>query len=344
MSATRARHAPAEVTVNAAAWLAWFVAAALVPIVSRNPLYLTLGLLVVLAVYLATPRRGSLARAWRVVLAIGTTLAVFSIGFNVLTVHSGDAVFARLPGSLPIVGGPLTWNALVYGATSALAIATLLLAAATFSSAVRQADLIRLLPSRVATLGVAATVAMTLIPQTIAAARDIYDAQRSRGHRFRGVRDARSLLVPLLGAGLERSLVLAEALETRGFGGSATPQAARRRPLPLAGAGLAVVAALGLVGFGHVPQGAGALLLALVLAATGAPAHAARSRFRPLVWDLPSLAVAGAAVGAVSLTMLALLQRALAYDPFPRLAAPPFDPVAGGAILLLLVPALWSVR
>ena len=331
-----------EGTANAAAWLAWFAAIALVPMLSRNPLYLVMALLVALAVYLSTPRSGSLARAWRLVLLIGTTLATFSIGFNVLTVHAGDRVFARLPDALPIVGGPLTWNALVYGVSSALAIATLLVAAATLSAAVRQADLIRLLPSRVATLGVAGAVALTLVPQTIAAARDIYDAQRARGHRFRSPRDAISLLAPLLGAGLERALVLAEALETRGFGSSARQVARPRRWPALAGAAGVTTAAVALIGFGRVLPGVALLIAAMALAAASAPARSQRTRFRPLVWDIPSVVLALVAGLAIVLLGLALIDGMLTYNPFPRLTAPPFDPLIGGAILLLLTPTIWS--
>lgn len=342
MSATRHAGLSGAGAVNAAAWLAWFAGAALVPMVSRNPLYLGLTLLVVLVVYLSTPRSGSLARAWRLVLLVGTTLATFSIGFNLLTVHSGDRVFARLPDALPIVGGPLTWNALVYGVTSALAIATLLLAAATLSSAVRQADLIRLLPSRVAALGVAGTVALTLVPQTIAAGRDIYDAQRARGYRFRSPRDATTLLVPLLGAGLERSLVLAEALETRGFGGGAAARPATRRWPALVGAALAAIAGLMAIGLGHLLPGVALMIVALVAAAASTPPPHRRTRYRPLAWGTSSFIVIAAALLATVVLGVGLVGGLLTYNPFPRLVAPPFDPWVGGAIMLLLTPTIWS--
>lgn len=330
--------------INAAAWLAWFGAAALTPIVSRNPLYLALALLVVLAVYLSIPHEGTLARAWRLVVVIGTTLAVFSIGFNLLTVHIGDRVITHLPSRLPIIGGALTWNAFVYGVTSALAIATLLICAATLSAAVRQADLIRLLPSRVATLGIAGTVALTLIPQTIAAAREIYDAQRARGYRFRGLRDASSLLTPLLAAGLERSLVLAEALETRGFGASQNAQPTPRRRWPLFGAAAAIVLALALIGTGRVLPGVGMVVVAIVASLVGVGGQQPRSRFRPLVWDAASVAVCAVAGLVVVVLAVSLARGALTFSPFPRLETPPFDPIVGGAILLLLLPAVWSDR
>lgn len=344
MSAVSRSGARSAGQINAAAWLAWFGAAALTPIVSRNPLYLALALLVVLAVYLSIPHEGTLARAWRLVVVIGTTLAIFSIGFNLLTVHIGDRVITHVPSWLPIIGGALTWNAFVYGVTSALAIATLLICAATLSAAVRQADLIRLLPSRVATLGIAGTVALTLIPQTIAAAREIYDAQRARGHRFRGLRDASSLLTPLLAAGLERSLVLAEALETRGFGASRVAQTAQRRRWPLLIAAVAVVLALFLIGTGRVLPGVGTIVIAIIASLAGVGGHQPRSRFRPLIWDTAS--VATCAIAGLTMLVLAvgIARGLLSFSPFPRLVTPAFDPLIGGAILLLLLPVVWSNR
>ena len=262
---------------------------------------------------------------------------------GIITIIQSLGVGRILGARLPIIGGALTWNAFVYGVTSALAIATLLICAATLSAAVRQADLIRLLPSRVATLGIAGTVALTLIPQTIAAAREIYDAQRARGYRFRGLRDASSLLTPLLAAGLERSLVLAEALETRGFGASRSAQPTPRRRWPLFGAGVAIVLALALIGTGRVLPGVGMVVVAIVASLVGVGGQQPRSRFRPLVWDAASVAVCAVA-GLVVVLAVSLARGALTFSPFPRLETPPFDSIVGGAILLLLLPAVWSDR
>jgi energy-coupling factor transport system permease protein len=344
-----------DAEVNAAAWGLWFAAVAVIPLVTRNPLYLALALLVVLAVYLSLPKAGGAARAWRVFVMVGATLALVSVLFNVLTVHIGDRVFARLPEGWPIIGGALTWNALVYGLLSAMAIATLLLAAATFNTVVRQGDVIRLLPGRFASLGVAGSIAVTAVPSTMATARDIYDAQRARGQQFRGVRDARGLLVPLLGTGMERALTLAEALETRGFGASASgvPQLVTRPTLPgrlVVGVPVVLLAAaLALLGAGRVIAGLSALGLAVVVALRVVPGsgrgRVTRTRFRPLRWDTASLVVAGASVTSAlgMLLMPGLSGTTLAYDSFPRLNAPPFAPPIGMAILLLLTPLFWRV-
>ncbi|HUG14868.1 MAG TPA: energy-coupling factor transporter transmembrane component T [Thermomicrobiales bacterium] len=334
--------------VNAAAWMAWFAAVAVVPLTTRNPLYLALALTSVLAVYLSLPRLDGAARAWRLFVVVGSSLALLSVGFNLLTVHAGDRPFAWLPDRLPVVGGPLTFNALAYGLLSAAAISTLLIAAAAFNTAVRQGDLIRLLPGGFASLGVAGSIAVTTIPQTIASARDIYDAQRARGKQFRGVRDARGILVPLLGTSMERALTLSEALETRGFGASAmAAQTHPRRRLHVIAipAGLLVVALL-LLGGGRVALGLGALAAAVAAALALAPRRGRRIRYRPLVWSRPSMVVAATAfVSALNLLLAQPARGAtLAYDTFPRLDAPPFDPFIGLGLLLLLAPAWWGRR
>ena len=330
--------------INPLAWLIWFAGVATVPVISRNPFYLALDLLVVLVVYLSLPRASGAARAWRLFAVVGSSLALLSIGFNVLTVHVGDKVFATLPEALPIVGGNLTWNAFVYGALSALAIATLLIAAATFNTAVRQGDVIRLVPGSFAGLGIAGSIAMTMVPQTIAAGRDIYDAQRSRGHRFRGLRDAGSLIVPLLGSGLERAVTLSEALEARGFGASvAVAEPPRTRRWPLLGAvGLLALALLAIAG-GRLAVGLLLMTGAVVCGLRATPSRNRRTRFRALEWNAASLVVAGAAVavGLVFAGLLTMSGTSFSYDPFPRLTMPPFEPLAGAAILLLLAPIFW---
>lgn len=330
--------------INPLAWLLWFVGVASVPVISRNPFYLVLDLLVVLIVYLSLPRAGGAARAWRLFALVGSTLALLSVGFNLLTVHVGDRVFATLPDALPIVGGNLTWNAFIYGSLSALAIATLLIAAAAFNTAVRQGDIIRLVPGGFAGLGIAGSIAITMVPQTIAAGRDIYDAQRSRGHRFRGLRDARSLIVPLLGSGLERAVTLSEALESRGFGASvavAEPPAPRR--LPLFGAVGVLALSLLAIASGQLAIGLVLMAGAVAFGLRATPSRNRRTRFRMLEWNAASLAVAGAGVAVLVIftVLLTLTGTILAYDPFPRLTMPPFNPLAGALLLLLLAPIFW---
>lgn len=329
--------------VNVVAWTAWFLAVMVLPLTSRNPLYLLLLLVVVLVVFFTLPRRADTSSAWRLFAYIGSTVAILSIGFNVLTVHAGDREFARLPDWLPIIGGPLTINALVYGIISATAISAVLFAAATFNSAIRHSDLVRLFPGSLSRFGVGAGIALLFVPQTIATARDVYDAQRARGHNFRRPGDARAYIVPLLSTGLERAMLLSEALETRGFGNSAVPtRPATLRRAMFALAALTLLMALFAIGRGSLVAGMPALAIAGVLALSAAPQSSNRTRYRPLQWNRSSMVVAGMA-GISMLTLLfarAVIELHLAYDTFPRIDAPEIAPVAGIAILFLVIPAL----
>jgi hypothetical protein len=255
-------------------------------------------------------------------------------------------VFARLPEWLPIIGGNLTLNAFVYGVSSALAISTLLFAAATFNSAIRHGDLIRILPASFSRFGIAGSIALTFVPQTMSAGRDIYDAQRARGHRFRRPRDTRAFALPLLGVSLERAMVLSEALETRGFGSSTSrPSRSRLSKVALAVGGFSLIAALVFIAIGDLILGLSMVIATLVCVLAGRPSTYRRTRLRTMVWNVPSVAVAIAAMVPVGLVLANIITGfSLAFEPFPVLEMPDFSALAGLAIACLLTPAIWSRR
>ncbi len=330
--------------INAVAWLCWFAAAAAIPLVSRNPFYLLLGFSAVIVVYSLLPRKTGAARAWRFFAVTGSTIAVLSIGFNLLTVHVGDQVITHLPAWIPIAGGNLTYNALIYGVTSALAISTLLFAAAVFNTAVRHADLIRLLPASLSRFGIAGSIALSFVPATISVAHDIYDAQRARGHRLRNIRDAHGFITPLFSTGLERAMVLSEALETRGFGTSTTRAgSARHKLVAYSLAGLCLLLALVFLAYGHLLAGLLSILIAVVVPLTIQGRQVTRSSFRKTSWNVSStVVVAGALLPILLVGLHLIVDFPISYEPFPVLDVPPFNPLAGLAFVGLLAPAIWN--
>jgi hypothetical protein len=62
--------------------------------------------------------------------------------------------------------------------------------------------------------GVIISIAVTFVPQMVLGAKEIRQAQRIRGHRFRGIRDLLPLILPLL-ARAQRAIQLAETMEAR---------------------------------------------------------------------------------------------------------------------------------
>jgi energy-coupling factor transport system permease protein len=329
------------------AWFAWGVAASLPPLLGRNPFPLVATLVVVIGVRTAWAGRTERVSSWSGIVRLSLVFAALGVLFNVLTVRSGDRVLLAVPSSVPILHGPITLNALVFGLLSALALVILVLVGTTIGAVLDWPAVLRLLPDRLTTIAVAGSVAFAFIPQTALAFREIREAQAARGHRFRGVRDLAPLLVPLLTGGLERAVTMAEALESRAFGAPAGFDDDHRRIGSLAtagGLGAGAVAAY-LVAVGRLLSAALALALAsgalLVAARRGVPDRPMRTRYRATHWSRADTLTLGAAVvaGLATLVAIAVDPTSLRYEPYPDLLAPRVSLPLILAQAALLVPA-----
>lgn len=336
-------------------WLLWLLAGAVPAFVLRNPLYLALVLGAVWIVYSSLGRATPMGSSWGSFVKIGLALLAIAIPFNALSVHSGQVVLAWLPASWPIVGGPITLEAIIAGAVNGLALFTILVVFAAFNAVVDHYQLLRATPAFLFQAGVVVSIAITFVPQMVLSAKEIRQAQRIRGHRFRGVRDLLPLIIPLLANGLERAIQLAETMEARGFGSAVEPLSRRQGILSQLG----MLAALGglLVGLSLVaffregePWGwaltiLGTAGLLAVLAAQGRRSH--RTRYRRPQWHVRDTAVALASVTALTVVLAArwIAPETLFYSPYPPSSLlPPFNPWVGVSLLLLTLPALVAPR
>lgn len=334
------------------AWLIWGAAASLPALLGRNPFPLALVLIVATVVRLAWMGPAPSVVNWAVVARLIGLFTAIGVLFNVLTVRSGDRVIARIPNAVPLVGGAITLNALIYGLLSALAAITLVLVGATMAAGIDWTALVRMLPPGLTTLAVAGSVAFTFLPQTARAFVEIREAQAARGHRVRGVRDLLPLVTPLLNGGLERALTLAESLEARGFG---APRNAHRQPSGLArtaaALGLAAGVAAGyLFAVGRLWSAALAVLMASLcltfVVRIARPSIVARTRYRETRWRRPDVAVAAAStIAALAVLASANLDSAsLRYEPYPTLTAPSIGLPLLLALCLLLAPAAVATK
>jgi energy-coupling factor transport system permease protein len=332
-------------------WLIWALAAAVPAVLIRNPLYLTIIALSAWLVYNAAGQGAGLAQSWRGLLKIGALVWMLTIPFNALMIHQGTHVLLRLPLSWPLVGGNITLEAVAYGFVSGLALWVLLLIFAAFNVAVDASQLLRLTPAFLYQAGVVTSIALTFMPQMLQSAKEIREAQRIRGHRFRGWRDLLPLFMPLLTTALERAILLAESMESRGFGGQLTGltvrEANRLRLRMLGGLALLLVG-LFLYSYWYktpfagiaLMLGAGVLLL-YTFRALGR--HVQRSHYRRTRWQRSDTAIV-----LISLVVFAgtlLMQRrdalALAYYPYPPYSiAPEFNLWIGILLALLALPGL----
>lgn len=341
-------------------WLLWLVAAVLAAFAIHNPLYLLLTLGASWLVYMALGRRSPMGSSWGAFVKVGLFFFAIAVPFNALSIHLGRIVLFRLPAHWPIVGGPITLEALIAGAGNGLALLAILAVFAAFNAAVDHYQLLRATPPFLFQAGVIVSIAITFVPQMVLSAAEIREAQRIRGHRFRSIRDLRPLVLPLLASSLERAIQLAETMEARGFGAAARPASRRWALLSQVAAVLALLALLaGMVliasGSGAAGRGTGSLGRLLALLGGGGLAlvlllqgrRVQRTRYRRPAWQARDTAVAAASALAAAALVAAKLAipEALVYSPYPpNSLLPSFHPLVGAALLLLAAPALLVPR
>jgi energy-coupling factor transport system permease protein len=337
--------------VHTVAWVIWLVAAAVPAFALKNPLYLGLVLGAAWIVYAALGRTSPIGSSWGGFVKIGLFFLVLAVPFNALSIHAGQLVLFHLPANWPIVGGAITLEAILAGAVNGLSLFTILLVFAAFNAVVDHYQLLRATPAFLFQAGVVVSIAITFVPQMVLSGKEIREAQRIRGHRFRGHRDLLPLVIPLLANALERAIQLAETMEARGFGSAVRPASPRRAGLIQWGMLAALLGLLaGLFVVTYFPAGS---LWGWTLAALGAAGLLAifwlqgrgvqRSRYRRDHWTSRDTAISAAGIVVLAAVVVARLTvpETLAYSPFPPYPLlPPFNPSVGTSLLLLTLPAL----
>ena len=336
-------------------WVLWLAAGAVAAFTLRNPLYLVLVLGAAWLVYAALGRSTPTGRSWGGFVKLGVFLFALTIPFNALSIHLGSIILLHLPASWPIIGGPITLEAVIAGLVSGLSLFTILVVFAAFNAVVDHYQLLRGTPAFLFQAGVILSIAITFVPQMVLSAQEIRQAQRIRGHRFRGLRDLLPLIMPLLASGLERAIQLAETMEARGFGSTLAPLSRRQTVLSQVGILLALLGLLsGLFVLAYCPSWGtwGWMLVSLgtlaLLAIFGLQERRTkRTRYRRPRWHARDSAVAIASAIVIVLVLGARLTipQALFYSPYPpNSLLPAFQPLVGGVLLLLVAPAVLAPR
>lgn len=304
---------------------------------TRNPFYLAIAGLALTAVWIAVDAVRPLGRpAPRLPLLASAFLLPWSTVVNALLAHVGDRVIVRLP-AWPVIGGPITWNAVLYGALTGAALTCVLFGLSILHAVLDRHEVLRLVPPHQRTLALTLAIALNVLPSFAAAARDTVDIVRLSGQRG-ALTVLRTVVPAVLYRGMDYSLALAEVLEVRGF--SARQSGQRGRPL---GSLLLLVA--GFLAVGATITGSGFIFLAALACLAAASTRSARRAWhgiRILPWPRPASIVAACLLlaGGCFVLSLGLPTSDLAYSPYPTLRWPGFAPVSGLAYLALVVPAL----
>lgn len=322
---------PHHQRVDARAWALWLCTVLMVALMTRNPTYQLLLIGWVLLTW-----RGAILP----LVGIGLTIMGLGAAFNGLTVHVGSTQLITIPGQIPLLSGPITAEALTFGALNGLTLALIVLIFTRFSRAVDYASLLRQLPAALLEMGLMLSISLTLIPNLRRAWHDIQDAQALRGHRVRGVRDLPPLLVPLVVNSLERALTLAEAMEARGYARHTTVNRHSHLLLTFSLSGcllLVVVHTLVVLSYWVFIGGLAGCLVCLWLGVNRSGVE--RTRLRRGQWGWRESLLVGAAC-LMLLVFMSSSPQALNYQPYPTLLLPTFNPWLGLATLGAVVPAL----
>lgn len=337
--------------MNSWTWLVWLAAALVVVSATRNPLYLILALLALMIVFSFFNHRTE-GEQLVVVSPIKFSLFIITVAtlFNALTSHFGETVFFAIPGRAPLISGPITLEALIYGFINGLALSAMLTAFTIINLVLPVASLLRLVPRTFYPLAIVVSIAVTFLPSTRRQIDQIIEAQKIRGHRLGGLRDWLPLMMPLLVGGLERSFQLAETMTARGFTSAA--EELDQRPRLQVFSGLLLVFAGWIVMLSSAPELAGFILLAGGLLLIGAAfwrlgRQMPRASFRKEAWGWRDYLITAVCVG-LSLAFLKVLPAGgpsgLAYQPYPTAHIPAFETYTGFLILLLLTPLISKQR
>ncbi len=310
--------------------------------------------LVVSTCYVAGP----LAQGWSMLVRLGLVLLIIRTFLSVVAIGGltyGATPLLTLPqfhlspwlGGLQL-GGGATWEMLLNGLNSGIRLWSLMLLVGAFNVLTDQYALLRRTPRWLFGAGLIVMIAIAWIPQTLLQLQAIREAQRVRGHRLRGWRGALPLAVPLLTGGLERAMQLAEAMDSRGYARSASPDrhSLAQQALLLSGMILLALGLFAALGFQATARfGWSAALLGLLLLGLGIRSlrqSVVVSRYHRERWTNADRLVLGLSV--IAATALLILQSVspatLTYTPFPRATLPPFSPLVGAVTMLLTVPAV----
>lgn len=116
------------------------------------------------------------------------------------------------------IGGSVTSERLISTAHDGIVLAAIIALLGAAASLASPHRLLRSLPVMIYEFGVAVVIATSVLPQLVTSSSRIRQAQKLRGQDTRGINGWRRLALPLLEDALARSLDLAAAMDSRGYG------------------------------------------------------------------------------------------------------------------------------
>ncbi|MEV8373156.1 energy-coupling factor transporter transmembrane component T [Kribbella sp. NPDC056861] len=345
-------------SLHPAAW--WFWALGLATAASRTTNPLLLALILAVTTYVVVSRRSDApwALAFRMYLILGAFIVTMRVVYRIIFGGGeGDNILFTLP-EIPLPAwaagirlfGQVTVESLLGGAFDGLRLATMVICVGAANALANPKRLLKSVPSALYEVGSAVVVAVSVFPQLAESVVRVGRARSLRGSTEKGIRTFRAVAIPVLEDALDRSLRLAAAMDSRGYGRSgALTGGARVTTGAFLIVGLAGIC-VGVYGVldGTTPRylampmlAAGVVIAAVGMISAGRRVH--RSSYRPDHWRLAEIvaAVCGLAAGV-------LLYRSSTVDPanlnpsLRPLTWPVVDLLPAVGVLIAVLPA-WLV-
>lgn len=344
-------------TLHPGAWWLWAVALAAAASRTQNPVPLLL--LLVVTGFVVSARRSAApwARAYVAFLRLALLLVVVRILFQSLlsTGAQGPTVLFSLPqvpmpsGSGLKLGGDVTLEAVLRALYEGLQLATILCCVGAANALGSARRLLRYVPGALYEIGVACVIALTFAPQLVSDAHRVREAHRLRGQSTHTLGTFARLAMPVLEGALERSVDLAAAMDSRGYGRTTDAGRVSRRATGVLVFGGLLGVCVGVYGLldgtasawlGLPMLGAGLLVAAVGLHVGGR--RTGRSRYRPDPWALPEWLVTGSGVVAMVAVFVDVHRSPGDFFLASVTEVPPVPLLACAGILVGLLPAFVS--
>jgi len=203
--------------------LAWVLSLFVLSLIFDHPIYLLL-------LFLSTLTLIATARVWREwisVMKLALLLCAAITIINTLVSYHGSHILWQASFRIPIIGNPvITLEAIVFGAGMSLRLLTIISAFALVTFTIHPDDIMLVMIKMKLPYKSVLVISLStrFIPTLIDDVERISDVQRSRGLELdRGrlaqrIKSRTSIIVPLLSNSLDRTVQVAEAMESRAFG------------------------------------------------------------------------------------------------------------------------------
>lgn len=347
---------PLPRSLHPLAWWGWAIGLAVAASMTTNPLLLALLLAVVWVVVVARRSDSPWARAFRLYVLLGVVIIAVRLVLHVLVGFKfGTTKVLPLPSvELPSwaaginVLGDVYLEGWLAAGLLGLQLATLIVAIGAANALANPKRLLRSLPNALHEVGTAVVVSVSVAPQLAESVQRVLRARLLRGESGLGIRALPRVALPVLQDTLDRSLLLASAMESRGYGSRRASSAVNRRTagaltltglLALAFGLYALLDPEGTVGSWAVPV----LVLGVLLAMAGMALGGREVRvttYRPDPWRAAeTVTVLSGVAAAVGMVLSREATPLLLAMPLQPIAAPSLPAYATVGLLLAVLPA-----